>query len=110
MLHRVVSDEQRALALGLQSAILRIFGAVPGPLLFGALLDLACAMWQQECGHRGNCWIYHNDRLSIYVTSLAFPCIFIGGLLFTLAAWTYPKHRNDNYDESKELISQDDKE
>ena len=89
----MVSDEQRALALGLQSAIWRIFGAVPGPLLFGYLFDLSCAVWQEQCDRRGNCWIYHNDKLSIYATSVAFPCVTVGGILFVLAVLTFPKDK-----------------
>ena len=91
--YRVVSDEHRALALGLQSAIWRIFGAVPGPLLFGYLFDLSCVVWQEQCDRHGNCWVYHTDKLSIYATSVAFPCVTIGGLLFLLAVLTITKEQ-----------------
>lgn len=88
-----MSDEQRALAIGLQSAIWRVFGAVPGPILFGGLFDLSCAVWQEECGRRGNCWLYHNDELSNRATAVALPCIGVGGVLFLIAFLTYPKNR-----------------
>lgn len=89
--YRVVSDEQRALALGCQSAFTRTFGNIPGPLIFGALFDASCILWEEECGRRGNCWLYDNDNLSIYIISLAFPCIFLGALFFFLAWLMYPK-------------------
>ena len=89
--------------MGLQSAIWRIFGAVPGPLLFGALFDLSCAVWQEECGRRGHCWMYHNTKLSVYTTSVAFPCVSIGGFLFVLAVVVFPKTNLSKQDENFEL-------
>ena len=77
--------------MSLQSTIWRIFGAVPGPLLFGAIFDLSCTVWQEECGRRGNCWVHDNDKLSTYVVSIAFPTYLISFCLFFLAYLTFPK-------------------
>lgn len=96
--HRVVADEQRALALGVQSAMTRVLGTVPGPLIFGAIFDVSCASWQEKCGRRGNCWIYDSKQLSRYAISLALPCTFLGALFFFLAWLTYPKRKHDDKD------------
>ena len=93
---RVVADDQRSLALGLQSAIWRIFGAIPGPILFGLLFDAACLEWQDDCGRRGNCWVYNNDQLSWSALALAAPCLVISSSFFFLAWLTYPKQRESN--------------
>ena len=94
MLHfRVVSDEQRALALGFQSAMNRTLGNVPGPLIFGVLFDASCILWEEECGRRGNCLVYDSSKLGIYLLSVALPCLFIAVCLFFLAWLTYPRHR-----------------
>jgi organic anion transporter 4A len=45
---RCVHDSQRSLAMGLGSAIYRAFGAIPGPLIVGAVLDNACILWQKN--------------------------------------------------------------
>lgn len=95
-----MSDQQRPLALGLQSSIWRIFGAVPGPLLFGALFDLSCIVWQEECGRRGHCWVYDNTKLSVYATSVAFPCVSVGGLFFILAVVVFPRNNKIGMDSS----------
>ena len=91
-IHRVVADDQRSLALGLQSAIWRVFGTIPGPLIFGSLFDVACLQWQDPCeGDRGNCWIYDGGNLSIYALSFFLPCSIVATVLFFLAWLTYPK-------------------
>lgn len=96
----MVSDEQRALALGVQSAIFRLVGTIPGPLVFGAIIDTSCLLWQDECGSRGNCWIYDNDGLSRNALSLAFPCMAVSAVCFLLSWITYPKKQSE---EGKDL-------
>ena len=103
-MYRVVADDQRALALGIQSALFRIFGSIPGPLIFGALFDGACREWQEDCGRRGNCWVYDNDRLSLTALALAVPCLIVATIFFFLAWLTYPKSTTDD---SKKLESKE---
>eukprot|EP00048_Salpingoeca_helianthica_P024735 m.34917 g.34917 ORF g.34917 m.34917 type:complete len:709 (+) comp9560_c1_seq1:110-2236(+) len=56
---RVVDEHERSLALGLGSAIQRIGGSIPGPLLIGAILDGSCLLWETKCdGSNGACWEY----------------------------------------------------
>ena len=59
-----MADEQRSLALGVQSVFFRLFGTIPGPIAFGAIIDSGCIYWQYECNRRGNCWVYDNRVLS----------------------------------------------
>ena len=89
--YRVVADDQRHLALALQSAIARLFGSIPGPLLFGAIIDLGCVEWEYNCGIRGNCWIYDNDKLSTNAIALCLPFACVSTLLLFIAMITYPK-------------------
>ena len=73
-----MADEQRTLALGVQSVCFRVFGAIPGPIAFGAVIDSGCVYWQYECNRRGNCWIYDNDILGFRAFAIA-----VSGLLMT---------------------------
>lgn len=100
-LTRVVADDQRSLALGFQSAIWRIFGPIPGPIIFGALFDASCVKWQGECGRRGNCWVYDNWNLSIYAASFGIPCMAVAAVLLFFAWLTYPKQQQDVYTKEK---------
>ena len=88
---RVVSDDQRHLALGVQSAMYRLVGSIPGPLVYGALFDGACAYWQTECGVRGNCAVYDRSALAIRLFGITIATVTVS-FVFLLLTWlTYPK-------------------
>ncbi len=88
---RCVAEQQRALALGLQSVVWRTFGSIPGPILFGGLFDSACIYWQDECGRRGNCWVYENTDLSERALSVGVIGVFFN-FLFSFLCWlVYPR-------------------
>ncbi len=43
---RSVAERERSMALGFSSVIYRLLGAIPGPLIVGALLDSSCLLWE----------------------------------------------------------------
>ncbi|XP_064382553.1 solute carrier organic anion transporter family member 4A1-like isoform X2 [Halichondria panicea] len=85
---RSVADEQRTFALGVQSLFFRLFGSIPGPLLFGAIIDSGCVYSQTECGRIANCWVYDNNilRLRAYIF-----CTFgiLACLVCTVLSWVF---------------------
>ncbi|GFY67279.1 solute carrier organic anion transporter family member 1B2 [Trichonephila inaurata madagascariensis] len=58
ILLRSVHPEDKSVALGTFEAIICIFGFIPYPIVFGALVDSACLVWEKSCGGTGNCWFY----------------------------------------------------
>lgn len=62
---RCVKKDEKALGLGLQSIILRLIGSIPGPVLFGSFLDMACILWEPSCEEHGSCLLYNNHQMSI---------------------------------------------
>jgi len=90
LFHRTVADEQRSLALGVNSFVFRVFGSIPGPILFGALVDSGCTYWQIECGRRANCWVYDNYLLSTRAYAFCLICVLICGLCTFLVWIFYP--------------------
>eukprot|EP00048_Salpingoeca_helianthica_P018507 m.242168 g.242168 ORF g.242168 m.242168 type:complete len:709 (+) comp25320_c0_seq1:263-2389(+) len=83
---RTVSEHERSLAMGFGSVVYRLFGAIPGPLIIGAVLDRSCLFWQTTCdGSRGSCWEYDADDVSkaIFVSLLVIKCCSF--TLFSLA-------------------------
>ena len=88
---RCVADEQRTLALGVQSVLFRILGSIPAPIVFGTIFDSACVYWQFECNQRGNCWTYNNSQLSQRALSLAMLGICANFILSFLSWIFYPK-------------------
>ena len=88
---RCVAEQQRTLALGLQSVVWRTFGSIPGPVIFGVMFDSACIFWQEECGRRGNCWVYENKHVSERAVSIAIVGIFMN-FVFSFLCWiVYPR-------------------
>ena len=85
---RCIADEQRSLALGLQSVFARALGSIPGPLIFGALFDASCLYWQEECGDRGNCWVYHNEDLGLRLFSVA-TGVRLASVAFNFLTWLF---------------------
>lgn len=51
--------------------ILRTLGSIPGPIIFGRVLDLACVVWSTECGKQGSCELYKNEDLAAHMVALA---------------------------------------
>lgn len=38
--------------------MVRLLGMIPGPVLFGALIDNTCIVWQKSCFNEGACAFY----------------------------------------------------
>ena len=55
-------------------------GFVPGPILFGLLVDSACKIWQEQCGETGQCLFYNNNELRLRTHGI--PFLFVVGLQY----------------------------
>ena len=94
---RSVPDEQRSFAVSLQWIIVRCLGFIPGPIIFGAVIDKACLFWKESCDDEtGACYYYDNRDLSNYVLALALSCRGVSIILFVLSLVLYkPPHATD---------------
>lgn len=65
-----------------------LLALIPGPILFGRMIDSTCLVWSNKNGQRGNCQLYDpikfRQRLHPY---LAMFILF--GTLFDLLVWHY---------------------
>ena len=61
---RCVPDNKRAFASGLQYVVIKTLGLLPGPIIFGHLVDLSCRLWQGSYDKKGRCFDYDVDDLS----------------------------------------------
>ena len=66
---RVVPEKMRSFALGVQWLIIKLLGGIPGPILFGTVIDQSCVLWQEKlCTEtRGNCWVHNSSEMAINV-------------------------------------------
>ncbi|EDV59102.2 solute carrier organic anion transporter family member 4A1 [Drosophila erecta] len=96
---RCVQDDQRSFALGLQWIKVRLLGTIPAPLIFGALIDESCILWQESCDKNagGACLVYDNFYISRYMWLLALICKLGSVVFFACAWWFYvPPSRSSN--------------
>ena len=60
---RLLPRNMQASGIAMQSTLARLFGSIPGPIAFGAILDTACVIWEKDdCGENGSCLLF--DTLS----------------------------------------------
>ena len=93
---RCVDNEQRHLALGVASFIVRLLGSIPGPLIAGALFDSSCLLrnsQQEECGLIGNCLLFDNFLLSVYSMALCISGLGVSAVFSFLTWLSYPKSK-----------------
>lgn len=87
---RCTDEKHRTFALGTQMIIWRMLGSIPGPLVFGLVIDDACLLWQTTGGAVGSCLIYDNYSFSRAMIGLAFLGKGSAFIFAVLAWWTYP--------------------
>lgn len=51
---RVVDNDERSFALAVNSFVMYLLGFVPAPMLFGALIDSTCRLWEKD-SHSSAC-------------------------------------------------------
>ncbi|XP_022082202.1 solute carrier organic anion transporter family member 4A1-like isoform X2 [Acanthaster planci] len=86
---RCIPDGQQSFGLGMYGFISRLFGSLPGPIIFGSIIDATCTLWHEEGGRRGQCWFHNRSDLSLYLVlfalalkTTAFISTFVGYKLY----------------------------
>lgn len=84
--YRCVAPEDKSFAQGLSVVLVSLLAFIPGPILYGAIIDSACLVWDETCGNKGNCWLYHKDNFRLYlnVTAVGFTTV---GVLLDMVVW-----------------------
>ncbi|XP_071633694.1 solute carrier organic anion transporter family member 74D isoform X2 [Temnothorax longispinosus] len=79
--YRSVEKRDKSLSQGVTLMIVSLLALIPGPIIYGAIIDSTCLIWEESCGTRGNCWFYHRDnfRFLVNISAAGFTVI---GVLF----------------------------
>lgn len=67
---------------------------IPAPLIFGALTDAACIVWEEKCNKRGNCWLYDSNKFRHLLHGPTFGFVFAGALISIVLIFTSNKLTN----------------
>ncbi|XP_011500421.1 PREDICTED: solute carrier organic anion transporter family member 5A1 [Ceratosolen solmsi marchali] len=81
--YRCVETRDKSLAQGIALLVVSLFALIPGPIIFGAIMDSTCLVWDTSCKNRGNCWFYHRDNFRYYI-NLTAACMCLVGVFFDL--------------------------
>ncbi|XP_030010290.1 solute carrier organic anion transporter family member 2B1 [Sphaeramia orbicularis] len=62
MILRTVSTEDKSFAVGVQYMLFRVLAFMPGPVLYGSVIDSTCILWGRKCNRQTSCHYYNLDR------------------------------------------------
>ncbi|XP_012523943.1 solute carrier organic anion transporter family member 74D [Monomorium pharaonis] len=79
--YRCVDKKDKSFAQGITLMIISLLALIPGPIIYGAIIDSTCLIWEESCGTRGNCWFYHRDNFR-YLVNISAAGFTIIGVLF----------------------------
>ncbi|XP_046326405.2 solute carrier organic anion transporter family member 2A1-like [Haliotis rufescens] len=82
---RSVSEEDKPVAVGLGGFLYTLLGFLPGPILFGWLIDKACLHWNSGCGGKGACALYDIELFRYLVMGIPSVARVLTLLLYTFA-------------------------
>ncbi|XP_061402165.1 solute carrier organic anion transporter family member 74D [Musca vetustissima] len=103
--YRAVATEDKSFAQGLMLMMVSLFGLIPGPIIFGRIIDSTCLKWTKTCTGNGNCQLYDQDAFRVNINAVA--CCFTAiGVFFDVLVWYHGRHL-DLYGEREAERSQE---
>ncbi|CAN7989036.1 unnamed protein product, partial [Ixodes hexagonus] len=102
-----VDPIDKSMALGTTSSLLNMFAFIPYPLVYGAILDSSCLVWEESCGRRGNCWLYDNDKLRYSLHLITVVFLAVASLCYTAVIFFSGRIVNfyeDDLDEERDEV------
>uniref|UniRef100_H3BW91 Solute carrier organic anion transporter family member n=1 Tax=Tetraodon nigroviridis TaxID=99883 RepID=H3BW91_TETNG len=91
MILRTVPAEDKSFAVGVQYMMFRVLAFLPGPVLYGSVIDTTCILWGKKCGQQTSCLYYNLDQFRSRFLGLM--AVFVGGALLSFLLTVRVLHR-----------------
>ncbi|XP_031619261.1 solute carrier organic anion transporter family member 74D-like [Contarinia nasturtii] len=85
---RSVEPRDKAFGQGFVLFSVSLFGLIPGPIIFGHIVDSTCLIWNHKCGRQGNCLLYDSAKFRYYLHSTA-ALFYAICVCFDFLIWYY---------------------
>ncbi|XP_034472756.1 solute carrier organic anion transporter family member 74D [Drosophila innubila] len=86
--YRSVSTEDKSFAQGLALMMLSLFALIPGPIIFGRIIDATCLVWTETCNGIGNCQLHDQTKFR-YSVNFVSGLLTLFGIFFDFLVWYY---------------------
>ena len=89
----------------------------PYSVVYGAVTDSACLIWEEKCGQKGNCWVYdttkfrnllHGLTLGLYIMGSVFDVIVVIMANRIKNLYDDPEEDNNSVDKRQSVDSSED--
>ncbi|XP_055376193.1 solute carrier organic anion transporter family member 74D [Condylostylus longicornis] len=84
---RCTDPKDKAMAMGVIQSAIGLFGTVPCPIIYGAVVDSACLVWTTVCGKHGACSLYDVDNFRHYFLGITSGIMFIA-FIMDVVVWS----------------------
>ncbi|CAG2104452.1 unnamed protein product [Medioppia subpectinata] len=102
---RMVDKYDKSLASGLWGSFYSLFAFIPYPLVYGAVTNTACEVWESKCGKTGNCLVYDSDKFRNRLHGLTLTLYFLGSVFDVIIIFLSSRIKNLYDDEEEGEIS-----
>jgi hypothetical protein len=84
-----VNEDNQSFALGIRSFVNKLFGNIPGPLIFAAVIDSSCVLWiNGSCKSNRTCRLYDNKKFSLGLSLLG-GCFRFVSAIFAFVTYLF---------------------
>ncbi|XP_055380760.1 solute carrier organic anion transporter family member 74D [Condylostylus longicornis] len=88
---RAIPSQDKSIAQGLILTLVSLLASIPGPIIYGRIIDMTCLKWNIKCGKYGNCQYYDQTKFRYYLNITGFGLTLIG-VFFDYFVWHYGKN------------------